>query len=469
MDTRYPSFPSDESAPGDTAAAGPAHKPEAAPGSAQAKVPRLAVEGEERGGDGLVGGAPPSNTAPQNYIGEDIARLYRWGIDSLYLSYPGTLDPNIRLRLDRLKELAQAETDAERALAQLPIGSHVFEVKAKGNQRFPYVLQDGCFHISVGRSKSLPLAYVQISSDYLAHAGIPAAVDALGFVVRSLGKIKEGVEEPNVSRADLFVDFSSSLAMNSWDHEAWVTRAHEIVPYYNRRQFTGWMIGRNGAIQSALYNKLLEIFRKNHKAYLLELWREAGWNGDCQVWRQEFRFHREGLKELGILTPSQLLGSLGGLWRYAMQNWLRLTIPNPEDENQTRWPTHPLWAGLAQVPWETEGPALKRFRNARLPGKERLFRAGIGYLSSFMAREGIEDFGEGLGEYLTQSRRYFDGEGRRRSKGFEGQLKEKLAVKARQYNTRRNVGYDRELSRLAKAQAEAYRKAREGNDADLEP
>ena len=34
--------------------------------------------------------------------------------------------------------------------------------------------------------------------------------------------------------------------------------------------------------------------------------------------------------------------NLNGLWSYATTDWLRLTIPTPEDEPRSRWPVHPL-------------------------------------------------------------------------------------------------------------------------------
>ena len=41
-------------------------------------------------------GAPPSNTAPANYINDETGlQILRFGVDSLYLSYPGTLNPPV--------------------------------------------------------------------------------------------------------------------------------------------------------------------------------------------------------------------------------------------------------------------------------------------------------------------------------------------------------------------------------------
>ena len=69
---------------------------------------------------------------------------------------------------------------------------------------------DNCFRIQVkgAAAKLLPLAYVQISSEYLAAAGVEEAELGLRFCIESLGAV-EG--EAMVARVDLFVDFITSF------------------------------------------------------------------------------------------------------------------------------------------------------------------------------------------------------------------------------------------------------------------
>lgn len=74
--------------------------------------------------------APPSNTASYNCNPEYFQPL-RWGVDSLYLTYPGQVQPDIDLRLKALKKIAQSPEDHEQAQAQYLIGEHIFEVKDK--------------------------------------------------------------------------------------------------------------------------------------------------------------------------------------------------------------------------------------------------------------------------------------------------------------------------------------------------
>jgi hypothetical protein len=115
-----------------------------------------------RGGNRGGTGAPPSNTAPDNSNLSFVP--FRWGVDSLYLSYPGELAEHRETELLKLKKLAQSAPH-EAAKAQLALGGHVFEVRDKSSGLFAYTLVDGAFMIrlSTGRAKSVPMAYVQVS------------------------------------------------------------------------------------------------------------------------------------------------------------------------------------------------------------------------------------------------------------------------------------------------------------------
>ena len=72
----------------------------------------------------------------------------------------------------------------------------------------------------------MPLAMVQIKSQYLTEAGVDVAVQALRFLVNSLGRV-DG--EPKVSRADLCADFVPPFPVAQCPIEAWVTRAKNVI------------------------------------------------------------------------------------------------------------------------------------------------------------------------------------------------------------------------------------------------
>lgn len=180
---------------------------------------------------------------------------------------------------------------------------------------FPYVLVDNCFFIKLNRkqSKTLPMAHVQISSEYLSAVGVEAAEKDLRVVINTLGLV-EGMA--SVSRADLFLDFvcAENLALIEQPH--WVTRANLMSKYYDCRleePFTGWVIGNGGNLHARLYEKVIEIVNKSCKTYLFGLWQAKDWQAGEKVWRMEFQTEKQTLKELGILRLSDLLGQQASL------------------------------------------------------------------------------------------------------------------------------------------------------------
>ncbi|TAJ76776.1 MAG: hypothetical protein EPO42_11710 [Gallionellaceae bacterium] len=428
--------------------------------SGDARESARTVHGDKRGEEGT----PPSNTVPSN-DNTDKFKVLRFGVDSLYLSYRGKLADDWNFKLDELKTKAQSEDEAEQALAQVAINSHIFEVRDKGVPRFPYVLVDNCFYIKINRKQShtLPMAHVQISSEYLAAVGLEAAEMDLRIVINTLGQV-EG--EASVSRADLFLDFSCADNLAKIEQGDWVTRANLMAKYFDCRleePFTGWVIGMGGNLHARLYEKVVEIVNKSHKVYLFELWKANGWQLGDKVWRMEFQTEKQTLKELDILTLSDLLKHQAALWHYLTHDWLRLSIPNPNDSKRDRWPNHPLWDAIADVyALPIDQPRLQRFRPARLPADDRLFVHGLGGLTSFMASRGIEDFGEGLGEYLHQATQFHASKG----EPFHSYVERKVKAKNRKYNTINNQKNMVGASRRLQEEADAYQREKDGDDGD---
>ncbi len=315
----------------------------------------------------------------------------RWGIDSLYLSYPGELSASADAQLSKLKQQAQGQ-DYEAARAQFVLGDHIFEVKDKGSGLFKFGLVDGHYDIKLSTSKArnVPMAYVQVRSGVLT-AKSPADIEA---EVRALLAEIGNVTAPKVSRVDLFVDFASLLDMEGWPRQAWVTRASAVHQYAEDSAFTGWMIGAGGPLVARLYLKILEC-QKTGKAYLMDLWRQAGWDEVMPVWRLELEFRRECLAQLDVGSLPAVLGNLNGLWSYALTEWLRLCDPNPNDKTRARWPIHPLWAALASVDWETDGgPLARTFPKSRAPSVDWIGRRALGLVASIASLKHLSDFAE---------------------------------------------------------------------------
>ncbi len=367
-------------------------KPAAPDSTAERAAPAL-----ESGAEG-ISGAPPSNTAPYNC--NFTYQPLRWGIDSLYLSYPGELSADSECELRALKEIAQGP-EYEAAKAQIELCGHFFEVKDKSSGLFAFTLVDDAFMIrlSSGKSKKLPMAYVQVSSRILSHKKVEKIESELRDILAALGD----VYSPKVSRVDLFLDFACDVDMEGWRRNAWVTRAKGVAQYAEDKTFTGWTIGAKGTLMARLYQKVIEC-KKSGKEYLLDLWALAGWNGVLPVWRLEFQFKREVLDQLDLNTVPDVLEHLGGLWSYATTDWLRLCLPNPDDETRSRWPIHPLWLALSTVDWDTPGgPMLRGYRPYRAPSLEYLGTRLASLFASVGAVAGISDFDLAVAEAKKQA------------------------------------------------------------------
>lgn len=418
--------------------------------SAQRTEDRECVEGAK--------GTSPSNTVPCN--SNNYFKLLRFGVDSLYLSYQGNLFPEVQDRLSKLKLLAQNPEIDQQALAQYTIAGHIFEVKDKGSSVFPYVLEDGAFRIQLSRaSKMLPIAYVKLSSSYLSSVTPKEAEAHLRGILSELGMLTDSA---HVSRLDLCADFVSNENMESWRREAWVTRGKNIAAYAVNEQFTGWTVGLGGVMAFRMYNKLLEVVETGRDD-MFPLWQESGWKEGESIWRVEFQFRREVMQQHGFINLDIVLANLNGLWSYASTEWLRLTLPNPDDKTRSRWPLHPLWGYISSIDWETDGGPLSRsFKATRLPEDKRLFALGASSIASYMAKNKITDYSVGIDGYLNGLYNHLQTQGGYIGLPAEEVMLEKVRLRGKEFNTIQNR-HDAEWERLENDQTEAaYRKASKG-------
>src|SRR5579859_2638173 len=126
---------------------------------------------------------------------------------------------------------------------------------------------------------------------------------------------------------------------------------------------TGIVFSPDGSLSCVIYHKTREA-KRSGKLWFHDLWRCNGWDGESLVWRVECRFKRDALHELqqegvfhGIEDVCDLPERLPVLWAYAVgqvggspadglpDGWLRYVVP-VEDENRSRWPTHPVWEAI---------------------------------------------------------------------------------------------------------------------------
>ncbi|MBL8523126.1 MAG: replication initiation factor [Betaproteobacteria bacterium] len=406
-----------------------------------------------RGGSG----ATPSNTAPHSC--RPVERILRWGVDSLYLSFPGKLHEETEAKLIRLKEKAQSPDPREKAQAQWVVGEHAFEVKDKGAGVFAFVLEDACFRISFSKrtANRLPMATVKLSSRYLSTVTPVQGMQKAISILTTMGQLDAAA---GVSRIDLFVDFVSYEDMESWTRDAWVTRAERLHQYAEHTKFSGWSIGAGGPIMMRLYDKNLQI-EKVGAQYLRTLWDAGGWKDGQPVWRLEFEYKRELLARMGLNSFETVMAQLNGLWSYAMTDWLRLCIPSLDDATRSRWPVHPLWAALSSVDFgSAEMSRLRRVVTTQKPSEESVIRRAIACLITFMVLRGFT-------EYLAAFREMSDAidstlEADAFYQGIAAQklVEERIALKAREYFIPNGVG--EVVPDDGDDPATAYRKASQG-------
>lgn len=328
------------------------------------------------------------------------------GIDSLYLSYRGSVRDEVLEELIKKKELAQSDDDGAQAMARMLIDEHCFEVSDKGRRSYAFVLIDNWFQIQVSASKrkKFPEVHVQISSILLNCLGLDNAVNDLRSVV---SKLLISIEEETISRVDLFIDFASDRDFSKIHDEEWITRAHDISRYSKNRVLTGFSIGMGGDISARLYNKTVEIANSN-KFFFLEIWKKQGWDGE-RVWRLEFQLRRALLKEMSINTVSDLHRCVNDIWRYAVCDWLRLAV-NDGDENRSRWKTDDFWKKIQEIIFG-DGSFTGNMRyvdRSRVPADKTLFQGGMGYITSYAAKKGFENIADAVKSYLKESQRHFD-------------------------------------------------------------
>jgi hypothetical protein len=277
----------------------------------------------------------------------------------------------------------------------------------------------------------LPLAHVQIRSEYLTAVGAAEAVKTLDAIVLLLGDVQGAA---TISRLDLFVDFVGDHDLTAQPGFAWVKRCRKRDIHEDRDRITGISFGAGNEISARLYDKTIELL-KSKKDYLKPLWAAKGWEEGETVWRMEFQARREALPDELKMPACRALEHEAAWWRYLCSEWLRLTIPSQGDETRSRWPTHPVWQELAAV-WDVpeDAPLLTRVSKERAPSDEAIFKAGVWGLSSFMAREGIADLGEGLGEFLHALEKFHDE--KPFHEGMQRYIDRKARLKARRYNVR---------------------------------
>lgn len=356
------------------------------------------------------------------------------GVDSLYLSYRGTVKDEILEELIKKKELAQSDDEKDQALAKMVIGDHCFEVKDKARGKYAFVLVDNWYQVQVSASKrgKVPEIYVQLSSEILNCLGLDESVNSLRKVVENL---LAGIEEEVISRVDVFVDFTSDMDFSTLPDKVWVTRALDIVRYSRNGVLTGLTIGMGGDISARLYNKLLELSKSN-KLYFIDIWKRQGWDSET-VWRLEFQLKRAFLVQMSVSTISDFKKSDNDIWRYSTFEWLRLGI-NDGTKNRTRWATEDFWQKVQDVSFgDGSFIGITRYVDkSRLPADKTIIKGGMGYITSHAAKHGLKNIDDAIKSFAKDAKGLLDDSVGEASsvKGSDAYFRTKTELKKKRFN-----------------------------------
>lgn len=407
-------------------------------------------------------GTQSSNTVPSTSITDGFTYLLRASIDSLYVTYQGELSDLMSMRLTQLKTLAQSQRDSTANLSQIKLGKHLFEVNGNGRHPFAFILSNAYFRLEIAKqgAKHTPMVHCKIASELLSLMSTDGIIGDLHEIVSGLGTITGAT---NISRADLCVDFVTNYPIAGIQNPEWVTKARSFSNHFTDRRYSGVSIAAGSTLSARLYSKTIEM-KKNPRPYLEDIWRQLGWDGYSEVWRLEFQFRRQALRDLSVVTYADLMTSLHGLWQYSTENWLRHTIPNESDKTQSRWPLSPFWEVIQKAEWKGE-KHLERVNLtlSKAPSDHFLFVNGLSPLTSFMARDGYIDAGEAVLAFFQAAQDFHNGNAHETGVDFENYLLAKLSQKRKAYGTAKNQPIGGGIHPDDKLVADQYRKQSNGD------
>jgi hypothetical protein len=305
------------------------------------------------------------------------------GVDSLYLTFQGAVEPALLDALESLKSEAQATSrpapiffEDGRAMVVLP----------SGNGFYRYTIHCTDFDVFVARGEHVPPVYVRLSSLYLHSVGaLEAAGEVRGFVAACLAASNA---EPTTSRIDVYADFQGWQPRPD-DLDRFVTRSVRNHAYYEPAEeahrglrLTGFRFGKDQLV-ARLYDKTAEI-EQGGKHWMRDVWGDR-LDPNRPVWRLEYQFRREAIADFNLRGVDEVLSCLSDLWRYGLE-WLSLR-ERTFDRQRGHWPVALEWRALAHA--EPSAPLSGVLRRRWRERQELLIIRGLaGYLTSFAALRG---------------------------------------------------------------------------------
>ena len=365
------------------------------------------------------------------------AKIVARGIDTLVLNGYYTdeqgnalkqdLEEGLQGTLRHFKEEAIAESGE--IPTQWTFEGQTLHMQPNGGNhgQFPYLLKCPLLTLAVSHGKWNGIAQVRLSSEYL--WGSQGLSNVLVQVNAFLNEFFNADIYLQLSNVDLCVDiaawddllllnlrrdFVSRSRKRVMHTEAdWETVAERASQYSYGLHPSGFDFSPRGPMSCTIYDKTREI-KKSGKLWMEDVWRSNGWDEDEEkvVIRIEYKFSREVERELkhenefhGLESAYDLIDRLEVLWAYAAgqvgggadgipDGWLRCVVPDDDDSNRSRWPTHPNWVIVQQaftvkceVPAQF-GKIIRKRKEQR--NIDKAVESMFGYATSMAAWEGDE-------------------------------------------------------------------------------
>ena len=310
------------------------------------------------------------------------------GVDALAVGFSVQ---EFRLTPEEWEQLKDAKANAQGTMfdsggTPMELRGQRFSMSGKGSRGYEYVLMNDDVTVQLAERAAGGAVYPEIRvtwrSSYLWRYGWRAAYIRVRDWVYGWAVVKG----KKVSRADATIDVNRALPEVN-------LRAGEVISYaQKKKEFyiqhhltglseTGYSFGQ-GDLMCRVYDKRIEI-EHSQKAWFMDLWRKAGWNGESSVTRVEFQMRRDFLRSMQIETVKDLEAQLADVWQYC-STWVSLRDKGG-DSNRRRWPVKSFWELVCKaVPAFGIVTGVMRIAQ-RKPRMESLFRLGRGVIVTLTA------------------------------------------------------------------------------------
>lgn len=269
------------------------------------------------------------------------------GYDSVQECFNIEFKPCFIEIFEQTKALA-IEAKHEISMPSLKFGKTEFQMLSGGSSGFKYVMQTDDILLMISNPETEWSCSVRYLSAGLIEYGIEFLRQKVFELLDYLGSPR-CEDYARLSRVDVATDFYSekfgkTLRPSILDGLVVPSRCKvrfdELLSgYLNGGLLETLTFGTKKSLQIQIYDKSKEIIQASGKTYFYKLW---GMEARENVWRCEVRFFSEFLRNRGILTFEDFEEYRNELIGEAL-NIRRLTIPNPEDTNRSRWPYHPVY------------------------------------------------------------------------------------------------------------------------------